>query len=269
MRGRVLTVRRTSDYGFIRAEDGRDHFFHASALVNGAPIEEMGVGDYVLFEPTMTARGPAALSVQRATLEGVIVTVQRGGGRGNGWGFLRPAEGRPDRFFHFSQMAALGLPAGELFAQLRVGMRVQYREAPGDRGGRARAVAVMPSPALSGPSRTEAETEAQAEADRQAPRCAGTITRLGTRGFGWITAHGADDDRYFHARHVAGGRYDSLQLGQQVDYIEETEATGRLRAVAVRPLDLDPATGDELRPPTAAGAGDDDDDNVYTWGEAS
>lgn len=126
----------------------------------------------------------------------------------------------------------------------------------------------MPSPALSGPSRTEAETEAQAEADRQAPRCAGTITRLGTRGFGWITAHGADDDRYFHARHVAGGRYDSLQLGQQVDYIEETEATGRLRAVAVRPLGDDLATFDVGHSSPVAGAGT-DDGNVYDWGEAS
>jgi len=39
--------------------------------------------------------------------------------------------------------------------------------------------------------------------------------------------------------------------------------------VDVRLLDLDPATGDELRPPTAAGAGDDDDGNVYDWHEAS
>jgi len=39
--------------------------------------------------------------------------------------------------------------------------------------------------------------------------------------------------------------------------------------VDVRVLDLNSATGDELRPMRAAGAGDDDAGNVYDWGAAS
>jgi len=56
---------------------------------------------------------------------------------------------------------------------------------------------------------------------------------------------------------------------QQVDFIEETDVSGRPRAVDVRPLDLAPATGGEVRPLSAVGAGDDDAGNVYDWGEAS
>jgi len=68
---------------------------------------------------------------------------------------------------------------------------------------------------------------------------------------------------------VAGGRYDELEVEQQVDFIEETDVSGRPRAVDVRVLDLDSATGDDLRSLRAAGAGDDDAGNTYDWGEAS
>ena len=104
----------------------------------------------------------------------------------------------------------------------------------------------------------------------QPSRCEGIITHINGRGFGFIRPHNSEGTLFFHASSVAGGRYDELEVEQHVDYIEETGASGRLHAVDVRLLDLDPATGDELRPSGAVGAGD-DDDNVYTWheGEAS
>ena len=107
-------------------------------------------------------------------------------------------------------------------------------------------------------------------ADMQPSRCEGTITHINGRGFGFIRPHNSEGTLFFHASSVAGGRYDELEVEQHVDYIEETGASGRPCAVDVRLLDLDPATGDELRPSGAVGAGD-DDDNVYTWheGEAS
>lgn len=100
-------------------------------------------------------------------------------------------------------------------------------------------------------------------------RVEGTITHINTRGFGFIQPDNSRRSLFFHALGVAGGCYGDLQTEQQVDFIEETDASGRPRAVDVRLLDLDPATGDALRPPTAAGAGDDDDGNVYDWHEAS
>lgn len=106
-------------------------------------------------------------------------------------------------------------------------------------------------------------------ADMQPSRCEGTISHINARGFGFIQPHNSGRTVFFHASDVAGGRYDELEVEQHVDYIEETDATGRPRAVDVRPLDLAPATGDELRAARPAGAGDDDDANTYDWGEAS
>jgi len=146
MQGRVQTLGNIHGYGFIEAEDGHDYFFHASAVGGGVPIEDLRVGDHVFFEVAMTAQGPAALAVQRTALEGVITGLRNGGGPGHGFGFLCPAEGGPERFFHFSRLAPSGLAAGDLFARLRVGDRVRYRESPGNVGERARAVDVTPLP---------------------------------------------------------------------------------------------------------------------------
>ena len=51
-------------YGFIKAEDGSEFFFHDSDLVGGGDIE-LAVGDHVTFEavePT-PAKGPRAAGV--------------------------------------------------------------------------------------------------------------------------------------------------------------------------------------------------------------
>ncbi len=130
-------------YGWLRlVGDQVDRFFHASALVGGQPIETFRPGDRVAFEAITTERGPAARSVQHALVEGTIVTVRHGGWQGAGFGFVRPSGGGEDRFFHVAYLAASGLAAGELFAHLRVGDRVQYRESGGRPGERDRAIDV-------------------------------------------------------------------------------------------------------------------------------
>jgi len=105
--------------------------------------------------------------------------------------------------------------------------------------------------------------DASMTADMQPSRCKGTVSHINARGFGFIQPHNSDGTVFFHASAVMGGRYDELDVEQQVDYIAETDANGRPRAVDVRPLDLDldQGTGDELRPMSAA---DDDDDGNAT-----
>ncbi len=92
------------------------------------------------------------------------------------------------------------------------------------------------------------ETDETMTADMQPFRCEGTISHINARGFGFIQPDNSERAVFFHASDVAGGRYDDLQVGQHVDYIQETGASGRPCAVDVRPLDLAPATGGEVRP---------------------
>lgn len=107
-------------------------------------------------------------------------------------------------------------------------------------------------------------------ADTQPNRMAGTIMRIvADRGFGFIRAKNSSRDFFFHASGVAGGYFDGLKVAQEVDFLEETDISGRVRAVDVRVFDLDSATGDELRPLGSTGAGDDDAGTKYTWGDAS
>jgi len=104
-------------------------------------------------------------------------------------------------------------------------------------------------------------------ADTQPNRMIGTITRIvADRGFGFIRAKNSSRDFFFHASGVVGGYFDGLKVAQEVDFVEETDISGRVRAVDVRVLDLAPATGDEPRSMRATDAGDDDDANTYDWG---
>lgn len=103
--------------------------------------------------------------------------------------------------------------------------------------------------------------------DTQPNRMAGTITRIvADRGFGFIRVNNSSRECFFHARAVAGGYFDGLKVAQEVNFVEETDISGRPCAVDVRPLDLAPATGGEVRPMRATDAGDDDDANTYDWG---
>jgi cold shock CspA family protein len=254
MQGRVLRWGQTHGYGFIEAEDGSDYFFHASAVVGGIPIEDLRTGDHVLFEVAMTAHGPAALGVERAALEGVITGLQNGDGPGHGFGFLCPAEGGPERFFHFSRLAPSGLAAGDLFARLRVGDRVRYRESRGNVGERARAVDVVPlsiSQTHAGdqtPARITNEQDnttmmdQQPGADTQPTRRDGTITRLVLdRGFGFIAPQNSREAIFFHARALRDVSFDDLEEGTRLTFVEGVDRDGRPCAVDVCLLDDDTA----------------------------
>jgi len=253
MQARVLTLSQTHGYGFIEAESGGDYFFHASAVVGGIPIEDLRVGDHVLFEPTMTVQGPVALAVQRAALEGVITGLRTGDGPGHGFGFLCPAVGGPERFFHFSRLAPSGLAAGDLFARLRVGDRVRYHESPGNVGERARAVDVTPlppfqskqavdqTPALIANDNEEDTTRTMDDdtlAETQPTRRDGTITRLVCdRGFGFIALYNSRESLFFHARALRGISFDDVDEGMHITFVEGVDRDGRPCAVDVCLLD--------------------------------
>ncbi len=145
MQGHIIAVNRYHGYGWLRPVDEQvDRFFHASALVGDQLIEAYLPGDRVTFEGVTMERGPAARAVQHALVTGTIVTVRLGGRQGAGFGFVRPDGGGEDRFFHVGFMAPAGLAAGELFAHLRVGDCVQYRESGGRPGERNHAIDVRP-----------------------------------------------------------------------------------------------------------------------------
>lgn len=59
MKGKVKNVNRDKGYGFIKAEDGREFFFHRSALKNcGMP--DMVDGREVEFTEEEGEKGPRA-----------------------------------------------------------------------------------------------------------------------------------------------------------------------------------------------------------------
>ncbi len=242
MQGRVLTLGQTHGYGFIEAESGGDYFFHASAVCGGIPIENLRAGDRVVFEPTMTVQGPGARAVRRAVLNGIITGLQHENGPGGGYGFLRPLTGGDERFFHFSRLGASGLAAGDLFGRLRVGELVSYRESPGNRGQRARAVDVVP---LSPPhTQKEGNTpmDQQSLTDGAPVRRDGTITHLlCDRGFGFIAPRNSRESLFFHAREMRDGSFDELRAGTRLTFVEGVDRNGRPCAVDVCVLDDDTA----------------------------
>ena len=64
MKGTVKNFNKEKGYGFIRAEDNRDYFFHYSALImdDYKPAEK---GENVEFEIEESDRGPRAKNVKK------------------------------------------------------------------------------------------------------------------------------------------------------------------------------------------------------------
>ena len=60
MNGRITRVMVDKNFGFITAEDGRDYFFHKSALQNETNFTQRLVGQEVTFEDTETSKGNRA-----------------------------------------------------------------------------------------------------------------------------------------------------------------------------------------------------------------
>lgn len=64
MDGKVARVLTDKGFGFIKAQDGTEYFFHRSA-VEGAVFETLETGDKVSFEEEDSSKGPRANHVKR------------------------------------------------------------------------------------------------------------------------------------------------------------------------------------------------------------
>lgn len=62
MNGTIKTLLKDKKCGFITGEDGKDYFFHASALKN-VDYESLERGTEVTFEDAEGAKGPRAEDV--------------------------------------------------------------------------------------------------------------------------------------------------------------------------------------------------------------
>jgi cold shock protein len=60
------TIRRLADkgFGFIRAEDGKDYFFHNTELID-CTFAQLRDGDEMRFQPVETPKGLRANEVER------------------------------------------------------------------------------------------------------------------------------------------------------------------------------------------------------------
>lgn len=60
--GTVIKVLQDKQFGFIRASDGREYFFHATSIKTGT-MGQFAPGTLVTFEPTNTTKGLRAEQV--------------------------------------------------------------------------------------------------------------------------------------------------------------------------------------------------------------
>jgi CspA family cold shock protein len=69
VRGSVRKIISGKGFGFIRADGGRDIFFHRSA-VQGRAFDRLKEGTPVEFDVESTTRGPRATSVRIGSADG-------------------------------------------------------------------------------------------------------------------------------------------------------------------------------------------------------
>lgn len=65
MKGTIKSVNTDKGFGFIAGEDGKEYFFHRSALPRDIRIESLSRGEGVVFDPGEGEKGPRADSVER------------------------------------------------------------------------------------------------------------------------------------------------------------------------------------------------------------
>lgn len=63
MKGRIKRIVSDRGFGFIRAEDGQEVFFHRSGLM-GIDFNKLAEGQQVEFQVKRTDRGPRAVDVR-------------------------------------------------------------------------------------------------------------------------------------------------------------------------------------------------------------
>jgi cold shock CspA family protein len=62
MNGLIRRIERAKMYGFIRAEEGGDYFFHRSECITD--FSDLTEGTLVKFRPTDSPKGPRAVEVE-------------------------------------------------------------------------------------------------------------------------------------------------------------------------------------------------------------
>lgn len=65
-KGTIKKVMEGKGYGFIKAEDGRELFFHITGL-QGIDFKSLKEGDPVEFEVEKDKRGPRAINVRASS----------------------------------------------------------------------------------------------------------------------------------------------------------------------------------------------------------
>ena len=65
--GTVKKVVADRGFGFITAEDGKEYFFHRSAVEQSLDFDRLAGGEKVQFEVEPSPRGPRAAHVREAT----------------------------------------------------------------------------------------------------------------------------------------------------------------------------------------------------------
>ncbi len=66
MNGTIKKVTRDRGFGFIRAEDGTEYFFHQSELRGGLQFSELKEGQRLTFETRPSEKGPRAAEINPA-----------------------------------------------------------------------------------------------------------------------------------------------------------------------------------------------------------
>ena len=64
MTGTIKKLTRDRFFGFIRAEDGLDYFFHQSELQGGLVFIDIEEGQRVAFDPQQGPKGPRAVNIR-------------------------------------------------------------------------------------------------------------------------------------------------------------------------------------------------------------
>ncbi len=67
MTGTIKKLTRDRAFGFIRAEDGVDYFFHQNELRGGLVFEDIHEGERVRFDTATTEKGPRAVEIWPAS----------------------------------------------------------------------------------------------------------------------------------------------------------------------------------------------------------
>jgi CspA family cold shock protein len=66
MTGKIRTLRADKGFGFIKDDEGREYFFHQSA-VYGEGLQDLREGDSVEFDAGEGPKGPRAENVRRTS----------------------------------------------------------------------------------------------------------------------------------------------------------------------------------------------------------